>query len=274
MWHSIYLLLLLSYAVKISSFISLPIRLLSNAPRKHFSSHERLQYPSRRDVFFSSVPILTYATLSILLFPFLNPDPSGAACLLGDTSPDCIGYYKVPLDDAIVAYIETPEKLAQYAPGIRWVPPISYPKSYKAAVTEIQSLTIRTKELEMTVLKGNITAAGIDLLGILPRVTVCGKYVISSLQTLDNHTQGSLQRNKLQIKQEISDYGLCALRVEAAYAELLSSLNAVDILLGQTLRGDLGSITAGQIQVLSELRISNQAMAEMLLAIPNNVSIP
>lgn len=55
--------------------------------------------------------------------------PTNAACLPGDVSPDCIGVYKLPLDDAVTSYIDTPEHLAKHAPDMRWVPLTEYPKS-------------------------------------------------------------------------------------------------------------------------------------------------
>jgi hypothetical protein len=187
------------------------------------------------------------------------PTPSRAACLQGDTSPDCIGFYKVPLDDDILPYIGSPEKLAQYAPGIRWVPPVEYPKTYKAALAELEPLKIRTSALSDLILKGNLTDAGVELLGIMPRITVSGRLVVASLSgdTSEKRTTAS-------------DFGLRALRIEAAYLELLYTLNSVDILIGQGLRGDLGSVTAAQIQILGELREANTLFDEMILAIPSD----
>ena len=187
------------------------------------------------------------------------PTPSQAACLQGDTSPDCIGFYKVPLDDDILPYIGSPEKLAQYAPGIRWVPPVEYPKTYKAALAELEPLKIRTSALSDLILKGNLTDAGVELLGIMPRITVSGRLVVASLSgdTSEKRTTAS-------------DFGLRALRIEAAYLELLYTLNSVDILIGQGLRGDLGSVTAAQIQILGELREANTLFDEMILAIPSD----
>jgi len=187
------------------------------------------------------------------------PTPSQAACLQGDTSPDCIGFYKVPLDDDILPYIGSPEKLAQYAPGIRWVPPVEYPKTYKAALAELEPLKIRTSALSDLILKGNLTDAGVELLGIMPRITVSGRLVVASLSgdTSEKRTTAS-------------DFGLRALRIEAAYLELLYTLNSVDILIGQGLSGDLGSVTAAQIQILGELREANTLFDEMILAIPSD----
>jgi hypothetical protein len=63
-----------------------------------------------------------------------DPKVTHAACLTGDTDPSCIGFYKVPLDDAILKYVDTPENLARFAPGIKWVKLPASPKTYKEAL--------------------------------------------------------------------------------------------------------------------------------------------
>jgi hypothetical protein len=92
----------------------------------------------------------------------LLPTVSNAACLMGDTSPDCIGVYKMPMDDTALKYVDTPEKLKQYAPDVRWVPPVSYPKSYKEAKSELNSLQQRCASLDSAVLQGNLTEVGLN----------------------------------------------------------------------------------------------------------------
>jgi hypothetical protein len=190
------------------------------------------------------------------------PTRSQAACLQGDTSPDCIGFYKVPLDDSILPYINSPEKLAQFAPGVRWVPPIEYPATYKAALAELQPLKQRTAALNDWILQGKLTEVGVELLSIIPRLTVSGRVVVSNLE-------GSSQEKRTGA----SDLGLRALRIEASYLELVAKLNSVDILIGQALRGDLGSLTAAQIQILSELRDSNNLFDDMILAVPKDFKV-
>lgn len=177
-----------------------------------------------------------------------------AACLPGDTSIDCIGCYKVPIDDAIRNMIDTPEHLAQYAPGIRWTPPIEYPKSYKLAKDEIIQLqTNLQQDLIPLVSKGDLTSAGILILKIVPRITVTGRFIISSLTN-------------------IQEYSMKAFRVEVAHNELLANLGSADILIGQSFAGQLGSITSAQIQILEELNSANQHYEELIKAIPEGYS--
>ena len=59
----------------------------------------------------------------LVLASLLTIDPirTNAACLPGDVRSDCIGIYKLPLDDAVLGYVETPEQLKKYAPDLNWV---------------------------------------------------------------------------------------------------------------------------------------------------------
>ena len=181
----------------------------------------------------------------------LTPQSSHAACLPGDTSTDCIGVYKVPIDDNIKNMISTPEQLAKFAPDLRYVPPIQYPKNYKEAKEEILSLKNNVNELTSIVSKGDLTNAGIEILRIVPRITVSGKVVIVGLGNDE----------KLSMK---------AYRSDVAYNQLLASLGAVDIMIGQSIAGQLGSITAAQIQILEELRNANESYDELVKAIPSD----
>ena len=99
--------------------------------------------------------------------------------------------------------------------------------------------------------QGNLSGAGVELLAIVPRVTLAGRVVIQTLQ------------NK-------GDLSMKAMRTETAYLELLSSLGSCDIVIGQGLAGRLGSITVAQIQVLEELRSADQEFKELFKALPED----
>jgi hypothetical protein len=181
------------------------------------------------------------------------PQENQAACLAGDTSVDCIGFYKVPIDEAIRSMVGTPEQLAKYAPDLRWVPPIEYPKNYKLAKDEILDLKTNVQGLTPLISKGDLTAAGVEILRIVPRITVAGQVMIRSL----NNT---------------NEFSMKAFRIEVAHSELLACLGSVDVLIGQSFAGQLGSITAAQIQILEELRNANEQYDELVKALPEGYS--
>lgn len=188
---------------------------------------------------------------------------ANAACLSGDTSADCIGVYKMPIDDAALPYVETPEKLARYAPDIRWVPPVSYPSGYKEALAELCDLRERCKLLDSLVLGGKLESAGVEILGIMPRVTVAGQVVVAAL------LEKGISQKKGGGGNE-GDLSMRAYRAEVAMTELLTRLGQCDIEIGQGLRGDLGALTPAQIQILSTVREANTAFEEFLKAIPGD----
>lgn len=187
----------------------------------------------------------------------MSPKEAKGACLSGDTSPDCIGIYKVPLDDEILPYISTAESLNRYAPGLRWVPPVEYPKTYREAKEELPGLREKCAGLDGLVLRGDLTAAGITVLDIIPRLTVGGSVMIQELQNA-KRTSGS------------PDYSLRALRMEGALSELLVKLNQIDIQLGQALRGELGSLTVAQIEILPDVKEASTLFDDYFSAVPTD----
>ena len=92
----------------------------SDNSKKPFShkSEQNKNIPSnqRRAFFFGAFSILS--TTALLTF---NPNSANAACLPGDIRSECIGIYKLPLDDGVLKYVETEEMLKKFAPDLNWV---------------------------------------------------------------------------------------------------------------------------------------------------------
>lgn len=186
----------------------------------------------------------------------LLPQKARSACLMGDTSPDCIGVYKMPMDDTAVNYVDTPEKLARYAPDVRWVPPVAYPKTFAQAKSELESLQTQCAALDDAVLKGNLTEVGVTLLGIVPRLTVDGRVVIQTMNDA-KRTNGV-------------DLSMKAYRAESAHNELLNKLGQCDVLIGQAIRGQLGAPAPAQIQIMTDIKEANLLFDELMKCIPDN----
>jgi len=229
---------------------------LAPAPAPAPAKKEHSSFSNRRDAIWKVFS--TCSSTTILAQPFICK-PSHAACLSGDTSPDCIGVYKVPLDDAISSYIDTPEHLAKYAPDLKWVPMTEYPKSYKDAKDELLILQTRLQSLILLVKKGELTLAGVELLEITPRVTVAGRVILGTLEKRGSGGAGGGGGGDLSMR---------AMRTENAHLELLASLGAADIVIGQALNGRLGSITMAQIQILDDLNNACREFEELIKALP------
>jgi hypothetical protein len=178
-----------------------------------------------------------------------------AACLYGDTSIDCIGVYKMPMDDEARKYTTDPEILKRFAPDLRWVPPVQYPKTYKEARTELALLQMKCLTLEETTIKGNLTDVGVQVLEIIPRVTVCGQVLIRALSS-----------------EEEGSSSMKGYRAEVAHSELLGRLGQCDVLIGQALKGQMGAMAPAQIQILSEIREANSFYDDLMRAIPETVN--
>ena len=90
-----------------------------------------------------------------------------AACLSGDLSPSCIGVYKVPMDDRILPYVNTPEALSKFAPDLNYVPPIQSPDSVSQALEILATQQLAAQDIANVVSAGKLEEAGIKILNLL-----------------------------------------------------------------------------------------------------------
>lgn len=206
--------------------------------------------------------------------------PSQAACLPGDKNVDCIGVYKVPVDDRVLPYVQSPEVLKTYAPDVRWVPPVEYPKSYGEAITNLaESKNEFEKAFIESIRRGKLEDAGVELLDITPKVTVAGRVIVSELsgKPRKSNDWSSSSDSPSDIDGGGSrgggggDLSMKGLRAEVVLSELVVALGQVDILLGQGINGQLGSITAAQIQILSSCTEINDLFLDLLNIIPKKM---
>jgi len=189
---------------------------------------------------------------------------AAAACLPGDSSASCIGVYKVPVDDRILPYTSTPEQLKKFAPDLRWVPPVELPFTYDQAFVELSGpLRERCATLKEKVMKGKLEEAGVDLLGVAPRVTACVRVIIGKLEDAAEKQQG------LSFIPE--DYSMKAYRISVALSDLEYSFGQCDVLIGQGLRGELGVMAPAQLQILAEMSDMNKGFEELVKIIPAKI---
>lgn len=200
--------------------------------------------------------------------------PAQAACLPGDKNVDCIGVYKVPVDDRVLPYVKSPEMLETFAPDVRWVPPVEYPTTYVDAFTKLADSRDRFEKIVIDSIKrGKLEDAGVELLDITPLVTVAGRVIVSELS-------GSPRKSNDWTSSSISEEGgnrgsgdlsMKGLRAEVVLSELVVALGQVDILLGQGMNGQLGSITAAQIQLLSACTEINDLFRDLFNILPKKM---
>lgn len=189
--------------------------------------------------------------------------PSQAACLSGDTNEDCIGFYKVPIDDAILPYVGTKEQLLRYAPDVRWVPPMEYPESYADARKQLVTDLERCGALEDTLLnKADFTGVGKLMLEISPRVTVAGRVILDTLYTME------------QTQSNNDHPSMTAYKVETAFDELVALFGQTDIALGQAIRGEFGVVTVAQLAILPSVKELVGQYTDFVKILPADDSIP
>jgi hypothetical protein len=146
--------------------------------------------------------------------------------------------------------------LAIFAPDLKWVPPVEYPKDYKVARQELSDLQTKVSNLRDVVLNGELTTAGTSILAMVPRITVAGRVAVDSMKN-----------NK-----HMEDMSMKAYRAEVAHYELLIALGSCDVLIGQGIRGEMGSVTMTQIEVLKDLTDANERFNEFMRAVPEKIS--
>lgn len=175
--------------------------------------------------------------LSANLFGLAFAGKAHAACLSGDTSKECIGVYKVPVDEEILPFVDTPENLLRFAPDVKWVPPVEPCTDPEEARRMIQVDFKKISGLNDLILKGDLTAAGSIILDAMARLQVAGKCIDNEAIT------GKAIAN-----------GVDYLRWEAAFEDAKIGLGQLDVALGQGIRGEIGSITVTQLALLSEVK--------------------
>jgi hypothetical protein len=202
-----------------------------------------------------------FATLTAGFTSTVLVASSQAACLPGDTSKECIGVYKVPMDDRIADMVGTKEALEANAPGLNYVPPIGVPKSASDALKVLQAQRLAAEDIRSVVAAGRLEEAGIKLLNLLPRVTAAGNVLIQSTTLKLQNSNSSEPIKQLQLTR------LCS-----QLDETVAYFGQCDVSIGQGLRGDMGSVTVAQLEILSELRDATAALDDFLALVASTTS--
>ena len=240
------------------------------------TTRRRATTASRRD----ALRQLLVAGSAVLSATEWSPQPGNAACLPGDKSLDCIGVYKVPLDDRILPYVGSPEMLKTYAPDLRWVEPFPYPKSYKDALTKLEESKDRFERIVVASIRaGKLEDAGVELLDITPTVTAAGRVILSELSGAPRRSNDwTSSSSSASVPSTSGDSGrggvdlsMRALRAEDVLLDLTVALGQTDILIGQGLNGQLGALTPAQIQILAACTEISSLLDTLISALPKQI---
>jgi len=216
---------------------------------------------SRRQLFQQSAAVFTAAAMAA------SPSDANAACLQNDLRPVCIGIYKVPMDDNILPYISTPEKLHEFAPDLTWIPPIESPKSFESAMAILHAQRAAADEVKQHIMAGKLEEAGVQVLGLIPRVNSGCRRVFSDLEDTI-HEKGIVAGKPKNETPTESETTVEMMAIEMA-EDQMNYVNGYwgdcDITIGQGIRGELGRLTVAQLTILASLRDATCALDDFLV---------
>lgn len=223
----------------------------------HQQHHEQWQkpkpcldfYPSRRQMIAQCMAVATIGSIMTTTAP-----SSQAACLPGDLSKDCIGVYKVPIDDRILPYVSTPEALKRFAPDLNYVPPLVAPSSVTLAWEIMETQRLAVNDIQQIVQQGRLEEAGIKVLNLVPKVTQSGKVI---LEDCFQHIVQSLSTTSV-VKE------LTMNRLESQWELVLGLWGETDVMIGQALKGQMGVSAVAQIYLLTQIKDATAAMDDFM----------
>ena len=244
------------------------IRRNLDAPSKpSATTKSEASFSSRRDILINLVRqsgIVIAATATASVTADGRGNSAMAACLPGDISKDCIGVYKVPVDDGMLPYVGTPEALKTYAPDIRYVPPVAKPQSLDQAVEILQNQRPISQDVQSMVAAGRLEDAGILVLKLLPQITVAGRLVVSAA-TNNGVPPDSSSKGASPSSSEMTIQQIRMMKLEQQLEMMLGLWGECDVMIGQGIRGDMGVSAVAQIQILSSLKDASRALDDFIL---------
>jgi hypothetical protein len=182
---------------------------------------------------------------------------ANAACLPGDLSPECIGVYKIPLEDARNSRtLNSPEALKKNAPDVNFVKPVAMPKSALEAKEILKTERAAADDIQNVVMVGKLEEAGIKVLNLIPKVTAASQVIQEQVQEkYPMDASGANQMRNMKLNQQRQ--------------ELITVWSQIDVEIGQALRGQMG-ITLAQIDLLKSIREGISIFDEFLVAVESS----
>jgi hypothetical protein len=178
-----------------------------------------------------------------------------AACLPGDLSKECIGVYKVPIDDSVLPYVGTPEALKRFAPDLNFVPPTARPTSFSQAMAWLSAQRLAATDIREVVAAGRLEEAGIKVLNLLPKVNTAGGFLVETIRRAAGSSSSSTTSAISQLRVQ---------QVEDQYSLMIGLWGETDVMIGQGIRGDMGVSAVAQLNILKNIQEATIAMDDFL----------
>jgi len=216
---------------------------------------------SRRESIFQGIKQASCCA-AVVVLPVLTlfRQDARAACMPGDLSADCIGVYKIPLQDALSSpTLNSKEALKQNAPDMKYVKPIEIPTNVARAKEELLAQREAANDIQNVISAGRLEEAGIKVLRLIPVITGAGMAI----------------QEQVQIAYPVSNGGANQMRVmkyQQGLQELVALWSGIDVEIGQGLRGQLGSSVVAQLAILKSIEEANAAFDDFLLLLDSNTN--
>ena len=193
-------------------------------------------------------------------------DAAASSCLRGDLRPACIGAEKIP-HASVDPYFDTPEQFRKIWPEMVYVPPPEPPADPESAVALLRAQRDEASgAVRREVLAGRLEEAGVLVLGVIPAVAA------GSDRLLRDAAERRIRGPTTTGGGGGGRGGIETVRARAAEANRCWS--ECDRTIGRGLRGDLGSVPAAQLVVLSSLRDAVTALDDFLAVVAVDASEP
>lgn len=228
----------------------LPFLIAISAATRALSLQQRPKYQRRRDFFKIAGATLISGTVP-------KNRRADAACLPGDLSPECIGVYKIPFEDARNARtLNSPEALKKNAPDVNYVKPMTMPKNVLQAKEILETQRAAADDIQNVVMAGKLEEAGIKVLNLIPKVTAAGQIIQEQVQ--EKYPMDASGANQMRV-----------MKFNQQRQELITAWSQIDVEIGQALRGQTG-ITLAQIDLLNSIKEGISIFDEFLVAVESS----
>ena len=198
--------------------------------------------------------ILRHAVTALSIPSVFLPEKSHAACLQGDLRPVCIGIYKIP-DEEIYPFFSTPEEFQKFWPDLTYVPRIEKPSSFESAISLLQTQRVLAEEIKQQVFRGNLEEAGIGVLGLIPQIANgCNRVLQDLAETKIRVSGGMVKGGDSETLPPVFQ------KLKNQVIDVNFYWSDCDSVIGQGLRGELGTVAVAQIRVLESLKDATNAL--------------
>ena len=194
----------------------------------HAWQHSSKPPSSRRQILQTTAK----SVLGVATIASAKSSPSQAACMPGDTSKECIGVYKVPVEDAqkLNDFLKKNPSAAPPNFNTNTNNALRSPRSVDEALQVLETQRLAADDILSVISQGKLEEGGVKVLNLIPRVSTAGQMVIR--KALDSDTSSSSAQDEKTEKMAAIQQ-LKETQLESALNCVVAGFGECDILIGQ-----------------------------------------